>query len=215
MSLPTNEAQRSIKFALARAGRETAVIIDRLSGGSAAAEAGLRPGQRLLSISDPMSATGMWDLNDRPSIRFVRDTLAMRSSDTIDLVLSRDSMYAPGASMQSQMSVDEIDTGADAAASSKDGPEGEAKGAGAATSVSQQLAQQYQERQAEVAQQQSAFERRQRRRREYYEKESARDDGSFFAISAAVILLPAIAILAIAFFSGYLDRLSDSYSITR
>lgn len=40
VSLPTSEAQRSIKFALARAGRETAVIINRLSGGSAAAEVG-------------------------------------------------------------------------------------------------------------------------------------------------------------------------------
>lgn len=46
----------------------------------------MRPGQRLLSISDPMSATGMWDLNDRPSVRFVRDALAMRSSSSIDLV---------------------------------------------------------------------------------------------------------------------------------
>lgn len=87
----------------------------------------MRPGQRLLSISDPMSATGMWDLNDRPSIRFVRDALAMRSSDTIDLVLSRDSMYAPGASMQSQMSVDEmsvdeINTGGPFSAESLHGP---------------------------------------------------------------------------------------------
>jgi hypothetical protein len=50
---------------------------------------------------------------------------------------------------------------------------------------------------------------------EFFEKESSRDDGQFFAITAAVILLPVVAILAVAFFSGYLDRLSDSYSITR
>ena len=50
---------------------------------------------------------------------------------------------------------------------------------------------------------------------EFFEKESSRDDGSFIAITAAVILLPAIGILAVAFFSGYLDRLSDSYTITR
>ena len=74
-------------------------------------QAGVRPGQRLLSISDPMSS-GMWDLNDRPSVRFVRDALAMRNSDSIDLVLSRDSLYEPGGSAaQSQMSIDEIDTG--------------------------------------------------------------------------------------------------------
>ncbi len=73
----------------------------------------MRPGQRLLSISDPMSANGMWDLNDRPSIRFVRDALAMRSADTITLVVSRESVYAPGGgAAQTQMSIDEIDTGA-------------------------------------------------------------------------------------------------------
>lgn len=38
MTLPTKEAQQSIKFALARVGRETAVIINRLSGGTSAAE---------------------------------------------------------------------------------------------------------------------------------------------------------------------------------
>jgi hypothetical protein len=38
VTLPTKEAQQSIKFALARAGRETAVIVNRLSGGTSAAE---------------------------------------------------------------------------------------------------------------------------------------------------------------------------------
>ncbi len=38
VSLPTKEAQQSIKFALARAGKETAVLINRLAGGTAAAE---------------------------------------------------------------------------------------------------------------------------------------------------------------------------------
>jgi hypothetical protein len=74
-------------------------------------QAGVRPGQRLLSISDPMNS-GMWDLNDRPSVRFVRDALAMRSSDSIDLVLSRQSLYEPDATTQLQISIDESNTGA-------------------------------------------------------------------------------------------------------
>ena len=53
----------------------------------------------------------LWALNDRPSMRFIRDALAMRSSADITLRLTRESLYAPGASMQSQMSVDEIDSG--------------------------------------------------------------------------------------------------------
>ena len=43
-------------------------------------------------------------------------------------------------------------------------------------------------------------------------RESARDDGTFLLTTAAVILLPAIAILLVAYFTGYLDRLSDPYS---
>ena len=56
-------------------------------------------GQRLLEISDPIRTTEMWVLNDRPSIRFVRDALLMRRADTIDLVLSQEA--APPAAVSS------------------------------------------------------------------------------------------------------------------
>ncbi len=46
-------------------------------------------GQRLFEISDPIRADEMWVLNDRPSLRFVRDALTMRRAPTIDLVLLR------------------------------------------------------------------------------------------------------------------------------
>lgn len=46
-------------------------------------------------------------------------------------------------------------------------------------------------------------------------QESKRDDGKFVLIVAAVVLLPALTILGYAYFSGYLDRLSDSYTTFR
>ena len=52
-------------------------------------QAGVLQGQRLYEISDPIRADEMWVLNDRPSLRFVRDAFSMRRSPTIDLVLSR------------------------------------------------------------------------------------------------------------------------------
>ncbi len=52
-------------------------------------QAGVLRGQRLYEISDPIRADEMWVLNDRPSLRFVRDAFSMRRSPTIDLVLSR------------------------------------------------------------------------------------------------------------------------------
>lgn len=43
-------------------------------------------------------------------------------------------------------------------------------------------------------------------------QESKRDDGRLILTAAAVVLLPAIAILAFAYLSGYLDTLNDSYT---
>jgi len=100
------------------------------------------------------------------------------------------------------------------AASSEEQPANASNGSGEAT-VAEKLAQQYRDSQAGLVAQQTAFERRQRRRKEFFEKESSRDDGGFFLVTAAVILLPAIGILAIAYFSGYLDQLSDTYTITK
>lgn len=91
---------------------------------------------------------------------------------------------------------------------------GPATGSGEAT-VGEKLAQQYQQGQTKAGAQQTAFERRQRRRQEFYERESSRDDSTFFIISALVFLLPAVAILAVAYFTGYLDRVSDTYTITK
>ncbi len=46
---------------------------------------GVRRGQRLLALSDPLRYGQMWSLLDRPSLRFVIDTFKMRRSSPIDL----------------------------------------------------------------------------------------------------------------------------------
>lgn len=81
--------------------------------------------------------------------------------------------------------------------------------------VRQRLEAEWSENLTKGEQQQTAFERRQKRRREFFQQESKRDDGRFIIIAAAVVLLPALAILAFAYFSGYLDTLSDSYTTYR
>jgi hypothetical protein len=52
---------------------------------------------------------------------------------------------------------------------------------------------------------------RTQKRREYMERESARNDGPFFALLLSFFVLPAAVILAIAFSSGYLDTIAESY----
>lgn len=51
-------------------------------------QAGLAPGQQLLGISDPVRYTEVWPLKDNASLRYVRDSVRMRRSPTMTLVLS-------------------------------------------------------------------------------------------------------------------------------
>lgn len=225
MVLPTKEAQQTVKFALARIGNQNAVVISRLVGGSAAAEAGVRPGQRLLAISDPMRGgdSTLWHLNDRPSMRFVRDALSMRSGDSITFLLSRESTLEP--SKEPLASIDVSDNGAavtstfDASLFDDETPPSPANSSDSADSTESEGGQgskQTVRQKLESGQQrQTDFERRQQRRKEFFQQETKRDDGRLIITAAAVVLLPAIAILAFAYFSGYLDTLNDSYTTYR
>jgi len=104
----------------------------------------------------------------------------------------------------------------DSPTSSVDSAESSAEGDGRRKrTIAERLEAQYAKDQNLGREQQTAFERRQQTRREYMERESKRDDGKFVLIVAAVVLLPALTILGYAYFSGYLDRLSDSYTTFR
>ena len=55
-----------------------------------AVQAGLTPRQRVFAISDPVRRGEMLQLNDRPSLRFVRDALQMQRGEQMELVLSKE-----------------------------------------------------------------------------------------------------------------------------
>ena len=52
-------------------------------------QAGIRPGQRLLALSDPVRNSEMWKL-DKPNVALsrVRDAIRLRRAPTLDLILS-------------------------------------------------------------------------------------------------------------------------------
>lgn len=66
-------------------------------------------------------------------------------------------------------------------------------------------------RQADGAREQAKLKARVQKRREYMDRESGRNDGPFFALLLSFFVLPAAVILIIAFSSGYLDTIADSY----
>lgn len=88
MELPTADVQASISIMGVRQGRGAAILVARVDPGSAAASAGVRVGQQLLGVSDPIRRTEMWELNAQASLRYTRQAIRMRVADTITLRLT-------------------------------------------------------------------------------------------------------------------------------
>jgi hypothetical protein len=90
VTLRTAEARATLRFDESRspaAPRAVRIIVSAVAPGSEAAEAGVRAGDRLLALSDPVRASAMWDLNDKASLRFVRDALRLRVASDVTLLL--------------------------------------------------------------------------------------------------------------------------------
>lgn len=71
-----------------RQGSGAAIVVAAVEPGSAAAAAGVRPGQQLLAVSDPIRRGEFWQINGQSSLRYVRQAIAMRVADTIALQLT-------------------------------------------------------------------------------------------------------------------------------
>lgn len=94
VTLDTAEAQQSIKFVDVPNRNGQDIVLCEVGPDSAAAASGLRVGQQLLAISDPVRQNEMWQLNDRASFRFVRDAFRMRRWPTIELVVTSEPCLA-------------------------------------------------------------------------------------------------------------------------
>ncbi|GLI67414.1 hypothetical protein VaNZ11_011609, partial [Volvox africanus] len=79
------EVLQSVRLGLVPMGKGQAVVVTEVAEGSAAEQLGVRRGQKLNALSDPMRYGTMWNLEDRPSLKFVVDTFKMRRSSPIDL----------------------------------------------------------------------------------------------------------------------------------
>ena len=71
-----------------RQGRGAAIVVAAVEPGSAAAAAGVKPGQQLLAVSDPIRRGEFWQINGQSSLRYVRQAIAMRVADSIALQLT-------------------------------------------------------------------------------------------------------------------------------
>jgi predicted metalloprotease with PDZ domain len=65
------------------------IIISGVRQASKLWESGVRPGDKLVAISDPNLEDVVWELDSTSSLRFVRDALRMRIPDTITLEVEK------------------------------------------------------------------------------------------------------------------------------
>ncbi|KAK9811321.1 hypothetical protein WJX72_001761 [[Myrmecia] bisecta] len=214
--LPVNETKAALRFDSVPDGKQTAVIVTAVANDSAAQQAGIVPGQKLLAISDPIRYTEMMKLNDAPSIRFVREALRLRRAETIDLVLTSKPLVTAAQPRQQASKDTQPEDGAASASNTasleavlqaQPGGDGDSSADSSGQTIAERLQQQYGEQASRTSPQQ----RRMQRRKEYMDQAGDRDDSVFFGVAVAAFLLPAIVILGIAFGSGYLDNLAGSY----
>lgn len=227
VEIPTSEAQSALKFSAVRVGGGKAIIIEAVAIGSEAEEAGIRPGQQLLSLSDPIRPQERWTLNDRASLRYIRDAVRMRRAPFIMLELSLTPLREwqddnEGAVYTSESDSNESETvgeeqdllsavAAEAAAnlspiSSLDSMD--LPGSTAPGTIGERLQRNYNKSNTGM----TDVERRVEKRKEYFEQSSNRNDAPFFAAVLAAFLLPAFIILGIASSSGYLDALAAGWA---
>ncbi|EFN53348.1 hypothetical protein CHLNCDRAFT_137078 [Chlorella variabilis] len=90
VELASADMKATVTLARLRAGPGYAIVIASVAPGSEAASAGVRPGQQLLQVSDPIRPNEVWQLNESSSLRHVRQAVRMRVPDTITLLLSRE-----------------------------------------------------------------------------------------------------------------------------
>ncbi|KAF6260043.1 hypothetical protein COO60DRAFT_1700504 [Scenedesmus sp. NREL 46B-D3] len=232
VDIPTADARRCLRFQAVPSGTGQAIVVSAVAEGSSAEEAGVRRGMKLTGISDPVRQYEVWDLQDRPSLRYIRDVLRMRSSSSITLRFQ---------SVAELLQALEAADGTLSLTNNSSSSSSSSEGGNTATSdstplssidslsnlasisendggtIAERLEQQYEQaQQGSAGKVMTGVEQREQRRKSYMEQVGQRNDSRFLLVLAGSFLLPALVILAVAYSTGYLDSLyANSLYTTR
>lgn len=217
IELSTQDVQNSIQFDTIplNGGKTRAIVISSVRPDSASAAAGIRPGMRLLQLSDPIQPNQVWSLNDQASLRYVKDAVRMQRAGTIYLTVQ--SLEGPGIDVpRAAGALQEPTSGGDGYESTDvlDALVGgvaeesretrESAGTKSSRTIGDRL-----ERQVSTP---TALQRRIARRKEYMSKVNERNDAPLFLGLVSLFVLPALIILAVVSMNGYLDYLNQTWS---
>lgn len=228
------DAARAISFTLAPSSADdgAAVLVERVLPGSEPERLGVRSGDRLRGLSDPVRERELWTVGARPSLSRIRDAIRMRRAATVRLVFEQQRRQEeqeeqqrqsstsslppplPSSSAESSLdsllgtSVDEEDGGGGGGAGAERSPAASPLSSPArpVLTIGERMA----ARQAAALEASRGLSERQARRRAYLSDQDERaisgGGGSRFLLAAAAaFVLPAAVILAVAYTQGLLD----------
>ncbi|KAK9831946.1 hypothetical protein WJX81_001856 [Elliptochloris bilobata] len=94
VTLSSEAAHSALRFDEVRTrSGEQFIVVSAVAYDSEAQQEGVRPGQRLLALSDPIRGAEMWPITpSTSSLSRVRDAFKLRRAPTVDLVLSAESV---------------------------------------------------------------------------------------------------------------------------
>ncbi|GAX83782.1 hypothetical protein CEUSTIGMA_g11207.t1 [Chlamydomonas eustigma] len=204
--LKANELQRSLLLEVLPEGKGQALIIVGVLEGSQADKAGIVPGQKILSISDPIRQGEMWSMGDRPSLRFFKDTLQAMRNKEVAIELSKAALYSARPE-QAGNNINYADESRSVRSAGDFSTEsGSSEDIKEKSTIGDKLEEQY-KRTASQQRQVSEVQKRIAKRKEYMEEVSKRSDRGLIGWAVALFIGPAALILSVAYFSGFLDTM--------
>ena len=192
MTLRTKEARQTLRFTEGRVGANKVVLVEAVATGSEAFALGIRPGDRVVALSDPVRDAVQWTLSaNDASLRFVRDAMRLRISPDLTIVL--EALEDAEAAVEAQQEVNRQRALAELGSQPEQEEEAEEDAAiaplvpppwsGGLPTVSQ---------------------RRNLKRQARLEEVGKRNDSSFFTALLAGVLATPVIILALAYTQGWL-----------
>ncbi|CAK0784071.1 hypothetical protein CVIRNUC_007274 [Coccomyxa viridis] len=193
LALSPEEATQSLRFTEVRDGKDIRVVISAVAEGSAAQQSGVRPGQRLLTVSDPINTDQDLEIVPGTKVKKVYDTIQLSRATEVSFQLSRSSVEDdPSFDMaKAQQGINLPQTG----------------GTSQGTDTPSYTSARPQGGKSEI---EEKYAKRMEMRDEYMNTEPiSSGNRGLFAFVFALLIVPAGIILAIAFSSGYMDTISN------
>lgn len=219
LTLETREARQTLRFAEIWDGEAPAIVVTAVASSSAAAEFGVVAGSRLLSLPHPTrGAQGeRWELRPGSApISRVKDLIRVYRGVLIDMEFSRepisDEAIEAWVREQEERKKNRAREEGATASSSPPASSSTANPSTTLATASYDSDASYYPASAAAEREARALERRLRLRAERLAIDDARDDTEVIVVAAVAFLLPAAVILAVAYFSGYLDSMQANLS---